>query len=99
MEERGRGYSRHRAGAANRARIVVVGLFVLVVAGIGAMVLITLNPWAETASERLELFAAAWQRGDDQAVARMTDAPDVALRALEASRKGLDDAKLRAKAG
>ena len=94
-----RGDSRHRAGAARRARIVVVGLLTLAVLGIAALALVTLNPWAETAEERLSLFAAAWQRGDDEAVARMTDAPDAALRALEASRKGLDGAKLRAKAG
>lgn len=94
-----RGYSRHRAGAARRTRIVVVGLLALAVAGIAALALVTLNPWAETAEERLALFSAAWQRGDDKAAARMTDAPDAALRALAASRKGLDGAKLRARPG
>ena len=96
MEERGRGYSRHRAGAATRARVVVVGLLLLAILGIAALSLVTLNPWAETAEDRLQRFAGAWQRGDDRAVARMTDAPDPALRALTASRKGLDGAKLRA---
>lgn len=99
MEDRGGGYSRHRAGAAKRARIIVVGLLALAVLGIVALALVTLDPWAETAEERLALFTAAWQRGDDQAAARMTDAPDAALRALEASRKGLNGAKLRAQAG
>jgi cell division protein FtsI/penicillin-binding protein 2 len=97
--DRGQRYSRHRAGAANRARIIVVGGLALLLLGIGAMVLMTLNPWAETAEERVGLFADAWQRGDDRAVARMTDQPDVALRALEASRKGLDDAKLQTSGG
>ena len=58
MEDRGGGYSRHRAGAPKRVRIVVVGLLALTVLGIAALVLVTLNPWAATAEERLALFTA-----------------------------------------
>jgi cell division protein FtsI/penicillin-binding protein 2 len=98
MDGRGRPeYTTHRAVSRRSTRLVVVGLLVAAVVGIAALALITINPWAETASERADKFAAAWAKGDDEAAARMSDRPDVAAAALTASRKGLDGAKLTAK--
>src|SRR4051794_6504261 len=41
-------------------------------------------------------YTAAWSRGDDRAAARLTDDPRTALAQLQASRKGLDGASVRA---
>lgn len=49
-------------------------------------------PPAEVAIDR---YLAAWQRGDDGAAARATTRPDAALEALQATRKGLDGARVR----
>ena len=43
-----------------------------------------------------EAYAAAWTRGDDAAAGALTDAPGRATAALEASRAGLDGAKVKA---
>ena len=77
------------------ARYVVVGLFALAVVALGVIVVVSFNPFAETAEERAEAYATAWAGGDDRAAARLTDAPDAALGALAASRKGLVGAKVR----
>ena len=77
------------------ARYVVVGLFALAVLALVVIVVLSFNPFAETAEERAEAYAAAWEAGDDRAAAKLTDAPDAALRALAASRKGLDGAEVR----
>jgi len=95
MQRSRRGYATHRAGPA-WARYVVPGLLALALAGLAAIVLWTLDPWAETAAERAERFASAWQDGDDRAAAEMSDDPKAALKAMTASRKGLDGARLRA---
>lgn len=49
----------------------------------------------QTAAERTQTYAEAWARGDDRAAATMTDQPAAALRALRASRTGLDNARVR----
>src|SRR3954454_24287002 len=41
-------------------------------------------------------YTAAWSRGDDRSAARLTDNPKAALSALQASRKGLDGASVKA---
>jgi cell division protein FtsI/penicillin-binding protein 2 len=48
-------------------------------------------------AEALTPFLAAWSRGDDRAAARATDQPGPALAALEANRRGLDGATVRAR--
>lgn len=45
-------------------------------------------------TDRLEAFYAAWAQADDRAAAALTDRPAAALRALTASRSGLDGARL-----
>src|SRR5262245_33016206 len=44
-----------------------------------------------------ESFLAAWSRGDDAGAARLTDDPRRAAEDLEANRRGLDGASVRAR--
>jgi cell division protein FtsI/penicillin-binding protein 2 len=45
----------------------------------------------------LEDYAEAWSRGDDRAAAALTTDPDAALRALRASRRGMDGGRVVAR--
>jgi cell division protein FtsI/penicillin-binding protein 2 len=80
-------------------RYVVPGLLIAVILAIAIIALVTFNPFADSAEQRAQAYAAAWQSGDDEAAAAITDAPAAALAALTASRKGLDGAKVRATVG
>jgi cell division protein FtsI/penicillin-binding protein 2 len=47
----------------------------------------------------LEAYVDAWSRGDDRAAAALTTRPDAALRALQASRRGMDGGRVQARLG
>ena len=73
----------------------VLAVLALIAAAGGAGFFL-LRDRGEPARDALTAYAAAWSRGDDRAAARLTDQPGPALSALRASRKGLDDARVRA---
>jgi len=73
-----------------------VAAVALVAGAVLAAVLLTSTIREESPSERFEAFLTAWQRGDDQAAATLTDHPAAALSVLRASRRGLDGARLTA---
>src|SRR4051794_39859188 len=67
------------------------------VAAVGAVALyFATRPGGDPARHAFVGYAAAWSRGDDRAAARLTDNPNTALAQLEASRKGLDGASVKA---
>src|ERR1700754_4228215 len=75
-------------------RIVAIALLVVAAAGVGAFFL---TRGSEPADDTLARYAAAWSRGDDVGAARLTDKPQLARTALEASRRGLDGAHVAAR--
>ncbi|MEA2382706.1 MAG: hypothetical protein QOH72_2677 [Solirubrobacteraceae bacterium] len=82
-----------RRGARGLAVLALLAGIAVVAA---AAYLLFLRDSGPTARDGLGAFTAAWSRGDDAAAARATTAPPVAAKALRASRRGLDGAKLRA---
>ena len=94
-------YTRYRASSPqgrSTARIVVVALLVGVIAAVAVLAVLVLRD-GPGPDEKLNAFVDAWERGDDRAAAALTDNPAAAQKALEASRKGLDGARLTADAG
>jgi cell division protein FtsI/penicillin-binding protein 2 len=69
---------------------------VLIVAVGGVAVYFVTRSGGDPASDTFAAYAAAWSRGDDRAAARLTDNADAAVAQLQASRKGLDDASVKA---
>jgi cell division protein FtsI/penicillin-binding protein 2 len=78
------------------ARIAAVTALVLAVAATVVAAIVLLGGGGPPASDTAEKFAAAWSRGDDQGAARLTNAPERASADLQANRRGLDGAKVRA---
>jgi len=78
------------------ARIAAVTALVLAVAGVAGAVIWLTGGKGPPASETAEAFARAWSGGDDRGAAQVTNAPARALADLQANRRGLDGAKVRA---
>lgn len=75
--------------------IVAVAGIVAVVAVVVAVGVLGGGP--SGAERAAQSYLADWSRGDDAAAARATSHPRQALRALAASRRGLDDARVSAR--
>ena len=74
-----------------------VALVVIVLAGAAAWLLVGgSSPKPDDTAGR---FLAAWSRGDDRGAGAVTDRAPAATRDLEANRRGLDGAKVRATLG
>jgi cell division protein FtsI/penicillin-binding protein 2 len=75
-------------------RLIAVLAIVVPVAAVAVFLLS--RSGGDPASDAVAGYAAAWSRGDDRAAARLTDDAKTALAQLQASRKGLDDASVKA---
>ena len=84
----------HRSSARRAAAVAALLAAVAAVAGGIAFIVLARGPEPEPAIDR---YLAAWSRGDDAGAARATDRPPAARAALEASRAGLDGAKVGAR--
>src|SRR5690349_7490091 len=85
------------AGSRTSRRVVPVAALLVAlaaVAGGAAYVVLGRGPEPGPAIHR---YLAAWSRGDDAGAARAADRPEAARAALEASRAGLDGAKVSAR--
>jgi cell division protein FtsI/penicillin-binding protein 2 len=79
------------------ARIAAVtALLLAVAAAVAAAVWLIGGRGGSPASDAAEAFARAWSRGDDQGAAQFTNAPERASADLQANRRGLDGATVRA---
>jgi hypothetical protein len=78
------------------SRVAAVTALVLAVAATVSAAILLLAGGGPPASDAAEAFARAWSRGDDDGAARLTNAPERALAALQANRRGLDGATVRA---
>jgi hypothetical protein len=87
IHSRTRHRRRRRAGAA--------AALLLVVAAVAATILWVTRE-ADGPEQAAEPFLEAWSRGDDRTAAGLTDDPSGAARDLEANRRGLDGATVRA---
>jgi cell division protein FtsI/penicillin-binding protein 2 len=76
------------------AAVVALAVAVLAVAAAAWLLFGRTGPSPEDAANR---FLAAWSRGDDRSAAGLTDRPKEAAASLEANRRGLDGASLRAR--
>jgi cell division protein FtsI/penicillin-binding protein 2 len=77
--------------------VAALGLAVIAVAGVAAWLLTAASkPGPDDAAGR---FLAAWTSGDDRGASGITDRPPAALADLQANRRGLDGAKVRATLG
>ena len=63
---------------------------------IGVVAFIVTRPGGDPAADAFAGYTAAWSRGDDATASRLTDNPKTALAQLQASRKGLDGASVKA---
>jgi len=75
---------------------ILAPLALLVAAGVVAFFLVR-GESEDPAALAIDRYVAAWERGDDARAAALTDNPKAAAKALQASRRGLDGAKLRAR--
>jgi len=81
----------HRA----RARLLALGALAVVAAAVAFLVLPRGDrPPGPRAA--LDPYVAAWARGDDRGAGALTDSPRAATAALQANRRGLDGAHVRA---
>jgi cell division protein FtsI/penicillin-binding protein 2 len=80
-----------------RRRVGAVAAFVLVLAAVAATLVWAVGGGGDGPREPAEAFLAAWSRGDDRAAAGFTDDPARAARDLDANRRGLDGAAVRAR--
>ena len=71
-----------------------VALVVIVVAGAAAWLFV--GGSSPKPDETANRFLAAWSRGDDRGAGGLSDRAAAATRDLEANRRGLDGAKVRA---
>jgi cell division protein FtsI/penicillin-binding protein 2 len=78
------------------ARIAAVTALVLAVAAAVAAAIWLIGGGGPPASDTAEAFVLAWTRGDDRSAAQLTNAPERASADLQANRRGLDGAKVRA---
>ena len=79
------------------ARIAAVTALVLAVAAtVAAAIWLIGGRGGPPASDTAEAFARAWSQGDDRGAAQLTNAPERASADLQANRRGLDGAKVRA---
>jgi cell division protein FtsI/penicillin-binding protein 2 len=79
------------------ARVAAVTALVLAVAGtVAAAIWLIGGRSGPPASDTAEAFVRAWSRGDDRGAAQFTNAPERASEDLQANRRGLDGAKVRA---
>src|SRR5688572_23235955 len=87
-------FTRHRSRRRRRVA-AIAALFLAVVAAVAVTWLLIgrTGPAAEDAANR---FLAAWSRADDRGAAAATDNPKAAAASLDANRRGLDGATLRA---
>ena len=74
-----------------------VAAIVPLVAAVGAVAYFVLAGGGPEPGPAADRYLAAWSRGDDAGAARATDSPAAARAALEASRGGLDGAKVTAR--
>jgi cell division protein FtsI/penicillin-binding protein 2 len=79
------------------ARIAAVTALVLAVGAAVVAAIWLIGGSGPPASETAEKFAAAWSRGDDRGAAQFTNAPERASEDLQANRRGLDGAAVRAR--
>ena len=86
----------HRSSSRRAAAVAALLAAAVAVAGGVAYLVLARGPEPEPAIDR---YLAAWSRGDDAGAARATDRPPAARAALEASRAGLDGAKVSARRG
>jgi cell division protein FtsI/penicillin-binding protein 2 len=76
------------------ARLTAFGALAIVVAAVAVVLLVrSHHPGPRQA---LDPYLAAWSRGDDRGAAALTDDARAAAAALQASRRGLDGARVRA---
>ncbi len=80
-----------------RRRRAAVAALVAAIAAVAAVAYVALAGGGPEPEPALDRYLAAWSRGDDAAAARATDRPSSARDALEASRDGLDHAKVSAR--
>jgi cell division protein FtsI/penicillin-binding protein 2 len=80
------------------ARVAALGALAVVV---GAVAFVVFGGPGKSAGPRsaLDLYLAAWTRGDDRGAAALTDNPRAAAAALVANRRGLDGARVRTSVG
>ena len=78
-------------------RVAAAGALALAVVAAAAVAWTVLGSSGPSAEDAAARFLAAWSRGDDAGAARLTDRPEAAAAALEANRRGLDGATLRAR--
>jgi cell division protein FtsI/penicillin-binding protein 2 len=76
---------------------VALAALLLAAAGAAALVAFVLQSRGPEPAPAVDRYLAAWSRGDDAGAARSTQDPKSARAALEASRAGLDDAKVTAR--
>ena len=91
------GRTMYRQRARRRRRIAAVTVLALAVVAVGATAWLLLGRTGPSPEDAANRFLATWSRGDDRAAAGVTDRPKEAAASLEANRRGLDGARLRAR--
>ena len=89
-------FTRQRSHRRSRRVAAVVALAASIVAA-GTLAWLLVGRTGPTPEDAANRFLAAWSRGDDRGAAAQTSDPTAAAASLEANRKGLDGAALRAR--